>query len=164
MPSSAVPCSYRTAPAKAKKLKGGRSWQTHPLYSSLCCFPWRALRPRVRAALKGADRRVAARLQGRVGPPLVQPFYDIVKLGFKRTMVPVEACETVFLAAPLVGTASMLLAVTLIPIAGVYSPDPQIGNLLVLLYLLAIPGVALMIAALPPDRPTAPSASPAKWL
>ena len=40
----------------------------------------------------------------------------------------------------------MLLAVTLIPIAGVYSPDPQIGNLLVLLYLLAIPGVALMIA------------------
>ncbi|MGO9486084.1 MAG: respiratory chain complex I subunit 1 family protein [Rhodomicrobium sp.] len=97
-------------------------------------------------ALKGADRRVAARLQGRVGPPLVQPFYDIVKLGFKRTMVPDTAGETVFLAAPLVGTASMLLAVILIPIAGVYSPDPQIGNLLVLLYLLAIPGVALMIA------------------
>ena len=96
--------------------------------------------------LKGADRRVAARLQGRVGPPLTQPFFDIVKLGFKRTMVPDTASETVFLAAPLVGTASMLLAVALIPIAGVYNPDPQIGNLLVLLYLLAIPGVALMIA------------------
>ena len=97
-------------------------------------------------ALKGADRRVAARLQGRVGPPLVQPFFDIVKLGFKRTMVPDTAAQTVFLSAPLVGTASMLLAVTLIPIAGVYAPDPQIGNLLVLLYLLAVPGVALMIA------------------
>ncbi len=97
-------------------------------------------------ALKGADRRVAARLQGRVGPPLAQPFFDIVKLGFKRTMVPDQACETVFLVAPLVGTASMLVAVVLIPIAGVYSPDPQLGNLLVLLYLLAIPGVALMVA------------------
>jgi NADH-quinone oxidoreductase subunit H len=97
-------------------------------------------------ALKGADRRLAARLQGRVGPPLAQPFFDIVKLGFKRTMVPDTAAQTVFLSAPLVGTASMLLAAALIPIAGVYAPDPQIGNLLVLLYLLAVPGVALMIA------------------
>ncbi|MGO4869853.1 MAG: respiratory chain complex I subunit 1 family protein [Roseiarcus sp.] len=97
-------------------------------------------------ALKGADRRVAARLQGRVGPPLAQPFFDLVKLGFKRTMVPDTACETVFLGAPLVGAASMLLAAALIPIAGVYTPDPQLGNLLVLLYLLAVPGVALMIA------------------
>jgi NADH-quinone oxidoreductase subunit H len=97
-------------------------------------------------ALKGADRRVAARLQGRVGPPLAQPFFDIVKLGFKRTMVPDTASETVFLATPLIGTASMLLAAALIPIAGVYAPDPQIGNLLVLLYLLAVPGVALMVA------------------
>lgn len=97
-------------------------------------------------ALKGADRRVAARLQGRVGPPLAQPFFDVVKLGFKRTMVPDQASETVFLATPLIGTASMLLAAALIPIAGVYAPDPQLGNLLVLLYLLAIPGVALMVA------------------
>lgn len=97
-------------------------------------------------ALKGADRRVAARLQGRVGPPLAQPFFDLVKLGFKRTMVPEVASQTVFLAAPLVGVVSMLLAVALIPVAGVYTPDPQIGNLLVVLYLLAVPGVVLMIA------------------
>lgn len=97
-------------------------------------------------ALKGADRRVAARLQGRVGPPLAQPFFDVVKLGFKRTMVPDTASETVFLAAPLVGVVSMLLAVALIPVAGIYNPDQQVGNLLVVLYLLAVPGVVLMIA------------------
>ncbi|HTY04357.1 MAG TPA: NADH-quinone oxidoreductase subunit H, partial [Rhodocyclaceae bacterium] len=39
-------------------------------------------------ALKGFDRRLAARLQGRVGPPLAQPFFDLVKLARKRTMVP----------------------------------------------------------------------------
>jgi formate hydrogenlyase subunit 4 len=97
-------------------------------------------------ALKGIDRRVAARLQGRIGPPLRQPFFDLVKLGFKRTMVPDTACEAVFLAAPLIGVVSMLLAVALVPIAGVYAPDPRIGNLLVLLYLLSVPGIALMIA------------------
>jgi formate hydrogenlyase subunit 4 len=97
-------------------------------------------------ALKGVDRRVAARLQGRVGPPLLQPFYDLVKLGFKRTMVPETACENVFLAAPLVGVVAMVLAVALIPIAGLYSPDPRIGNLIVLLYLLSVPGTVLMVA------------------
>ena len=133
--------------AKAKRLKGGTSWQTHTPYSSRYCSSLAGSSPwDLGLALKGADRRVAARLQGRVGPPLAQPFFDIVKLGFKRTMVPDTACETVFLSAPLVGTASMLVAVALIPIAGVYSPDPQMGNLLVLLYLLAIPGVALMVA------------------
>ena len=30
--------------------------------------------------LAGADRIVSARMQGRVGPPLLQPFYDVGKL------------------------------------------------------------------------------------
>ncbi len=35
--------------------------------------------------LTGADRIVSARMQGRVGPPLLQPFYDVGKLLQKRT-------------------------------------------------------------------------------
>ena len=96
--------------------------------------------------LKGFDRRLAARLQGRVGPPLAQPFYDLVKLARKRTMVPDIAAEPVFLGAPLIGAVSMLLAAALVPIPGVYSPNPLLGDLLVLLYLLAVPAVVLMIA------------------
>lgn len=97
-------------------------------------------------ALKGLDRRVAARLQGRVGPPLLQPVYDLVKLARKRTLVPDIANQPVFLGAPLVGAVSMMLAAALVPIPGVYGPDPALGDLLVLLYLLAVPAVALMIA------------------
>ena len=96
--------------------------------------------------LKGFDRRLAARLQGRVGPPLAQPFYDLVKLARKRTMVPDIAAEPVFLGAPLIGAVAMLLAAALVPIPGVYSPNPLLGDLLVLLYLLAVPAVVLMIA------------------
>jgi NADH-quinone oxidoreductase subunit H len=97
-------------------------------------------------ALKGADRRVAARLQGRVGPPLAQPFFDLIKLGFKRMMAPTLASAPVFFGAPLLGAASMLAAAVLVPIAGVYAPPTPTGDLLVLIYLLAIPGIALMIA------------------
>jgi NADH-quinone oxidoreductase subunit H len=104
-------------------------------------------------ALKGADRRVAARLQGRVGPPLLQPFFDLIKLGFKRTMVPETASEVVFLYTPLVGVVSMLLAAALVPITGVYTPDGILGNLIVLLYLLMIPGIVLMIAGSASNSP-----------
>ncbi|HEX8989945.1 MAG TPA: complex I subunit 1 family protein [Rhodocyclaceae bacterium] len=97
-------------------------------------------------ALKGADRRLAARLQGRVGPPLMQPFYDLVKLARKRTMAPDIAALPVFLGAPLVGAISMMLGAAMVPIPGVYAPDPILGDLLVLLYLLAVPAVVLMVA------------------
>lgn len=96
--------------------------------------------------LKGLDRRLAARLQARVGPPLAQPLYDLVKLAKKRTMLPDIANETLFLGAPLVGAVSMALAAALVPIAGFYTPDPMLGDLLVLLYLLTVPAVVLMIA------------------
>ena len=38
--------------------------------------------------LKGYDRRVEARLQRRVGPPLIQPFLDLVKLSAGRSSRP----------------------------------------------------------------------------
>ena len=36
--------------------------------------------PLVGGLLAGADRIVTARMQGRVGPPILQPFYDVLKL------------------------------------------------------------------------------------
>ncbi|MDR3518171.1 MAG: NADH-quinone oxidoreductase subunit H [Azospirillaceae bacterium] len=96
--------------------------------------------------LKGVDRRIAARLQRRVGPPLLQPFFDLVKLAGKRTLVPEDACAPVFLGAPLVGVVAMMVAAALIPIQGVYTPSPILGDLLVLFYLMVVPAVVLMVA------------------
>ncbi|HEY8908570.1 MAG TPA: NADH-quinone oxidoreductase subunit H, partial [Rhodoferax sp.] len=96
--------------------------------------------------LKGLDRRLAERLQARVGPPLAQPLYDLIKLARKRTMLPDIANESVFLGAPLIGAISMALAAALVPIPGFYTPDPVLGDLLVLLYLLTVPAIVLMIA------------------
>ena len=38
------------------------------------------LAPVVGCLLAGLDRKISARMQGRVGPPLLQPYYDVRKL------------------------------------------------------------------------------------
>ncbi|MDR3440684.1 complex I subunit 1 family protein [Telmatospirillum sp.] len=97
-------------------------------------------------AIKGVDRRVAARLQRRVGPPLLQPFFDLIKLSRKETMVPAQASAFIFRWVPLVGLSAMALAAAMIPINGVYQPSTELGDLLALFYLLAVPAVVLMLA------------------
>ena len=78
-------------------------------------------------------------------------------------MVPDIACQPVFLGAPLIGTVAMALAAALVPIPGFCTPDPVLGDLLVLLYLLTVPAIVLMVAAPLPARPSARLASRAKW-
>jgi ech hydrogenase subunit B len=43
--------------------------------------------PIVGGLLAGLDRRISARMQARQGPPLLQPFYDVLKLWQKETIV-----------------------------------------------------------------------------
>ena len=38
------------------------------------------LAPFAGALLDGVDRKITARMQGRKGPKLLQPFYDLIKL------------------------------------------------------------------------------------
>lgn len=45
------------------------------------------LAPLVGGLLVGIDRKITARLQGRMGPPLLQPFYDFFKLANKAKVV-----------------------------------------------------------------------------
>ncbi|MDQ7789058.1 MAG: complex I subunit 1 family protein [Eubacteriales bacterium] len=45
------------------------------------------LAPVVGGLLTGIDRKLSARMQGRIGPPILQPFYDFFKLWGKDTLV-----------------------------------------------------------------------------
>lgn len=94
---------------------------------------------------KGLDRRVEARLQRRVGPPLIQPWLDTAKLLTKETMIPKTACRTAFLFAPVFGFTGMAVCAAFIPVPGVYSGLFNMGDLLVIFYLLPIPAMALML-------------------
>jgi formate hydrogenlyase subunit 4 len=57
-----------------------------------------ALAPVFGGLLAGADRVVSARMQGRVGPPLLQPFYDVGKLLQKKTRQVNPIAEPLLLA------------------------------------------------------------------
>lgn len=52
--------------------------------------------PFIGGLLAGIDRKVTARMQGRQGPPLLQPFYDVAKLFSKQNAV-VNASQNVFI-------------------------------------------------------------------
>jgi formate hydrogenlyase subunit 4 len=95
--------------------------------------------------LKGIERRAVARLQRRVGAPLLQPFHDLIKLMRKRTFVPDVAQARVFLTVPLIGVASMGVAAAMLPLGPVWTPPAMLGDLLVLFYLVSLPALALML-------------------
>lgn len=95
---------------------------------------------------KGLDRRFEARLQRRVGPPLKQPLLDIAKLLTKETLIPDTANRTAFLMAPVLGFAGMAVCAAFIPVPGVYRGLTNMGDLLVIFYLLPVPAIALMLA------------------
>lgn len=109
-------------------------------------FPGGAFALAVGFFFKGLDRRVEARLQRRVGPPLVQPVLDIAKLLTKETLIPNTANRTAFLMAPVIGFTGMAVCAAFIPVPGVYQGLTNMGDLLVIFYLLPVPAIALMLA------------------
>ena len=61
------------------------------------------LAPLIGGLLSGTDRLFAARMQGRQGPPIVQPFYDVYKLLHKQTTV-VNSIQVLFVTGYLIMT------------------------------------------------------------
>ena len=94
--------------------------------------------------LAGIDRKILARMQKRVGPPLLQPFYDFFKLMGKETIVPQAANRTAYKLAPIAGMASLAVLMAFIPVFG-FSAFSGTADLIVILYLLTIPAVALIV-------------------
>jgi ech hydrogenase subunit B len=61
------------------------------------------LAPLIGGTLSGLDRVFSARMQGRQGPPLFQPFYDVFKLLNKQTTV-VNSIQVLFVTGYLIMT------------------------------------------------------------
>ena len=92
-------------------------------------------------------RRVSALVQWRVGPPLFQPFYDVLKLMGKEILIPQEAQRTVFIAAPLVGMAGVLLLSTMLWRITFEPITPFVGDIIVAIYLMMLPSLALILGS-----------------
>lgn len=92
-------------------------------------------------------RKVSALVQWRVGPPLFQPFYDIMKLMGKEILIPQDAQRTVFLVAPLVGLAGVLLLSTILGVAAFWPEETFVGDIIVAIYLMVLPSLALIFGS-----------------
>jgi len=90
------------------------------------------------------DRKLAARMQHRVGPPLFQPLADLIKTLGKEVIDPKDVDRGAFDAAPLIALASVMTAFLYIPVLGA-SPLAFSGDLILVLYLLTLPTLTLFV-------------------
>jgi formate hydrogenlyase subunit 4 len=87
--------------------------------------------------LLGVIAKTKALFAGRIGPPLLQPYYDLIKL-LRKGSVFSTTTTWVFLAGPVVGLVTAGIAVLLIPLANSTAPISFTGDLILLAYLLGL--------------------------
>ena len=100
------------------------------------------LAPFVGGFLAGLDRIISARMQGRVGPPVLQPFYDVLKL-FEKEKITVNKVQDFYVACFLL----FVVVTGCFFFAG--------GDLLLVLFTLTTASAFLIIAAYSSNSPYA---------
>jgi formate hydrogenlyase subunit 4 len=95
---------------------------------------------------EGLLRKVTARVQSRQGPPLAQPYYDLLKLLGKEDL---EVGESPLLqrVTAWLSLAAILTVALLVPLAGA-PPLAEAADAFMLIYLLALCGISTMLAGL----------------
>jgi ech hydrogenase subunit B len=120
------------------------------------------LAPLVGGLLTGIDRVITARLQGRQGPPVLQPFYDVLKLidkestevnSMHRFFVYISMIFAIFTTVILLTGGDMLLAVFALTLGSIFfvlggyasnSPYSTIGSERELLQIMAYEPMVLL--------------------
>lgn len=102
--------------------------------------------------LLGVINKTKALFAGRAGPPLLQSYYDLIKL-FQKGSVFSTTTTWVFRAGPVVGLVTALLAVLLIPLTGAQAPIFFTGDFILLAYLLGLGRFFTASAALDTGSP-----------
>jgi formate hydrogenlyase subunit 4 len=87
--------------------------------------------------LLGVIAKTKAAFAGRVGPPLLQPYYDLARL-LRKGSVLSTTTTWVFLAGPVVGLVTAGLAVLLVPLADSTAPITFSGDIILLAYLFGL--------------------------
>ncbi len=101
------------------------------------------------------DRKVTAMVQMRVGPPLLQPLYDLRKLLIKETCVPEGGAIGLFLVAPLIGFAGVTLASMILWRSLLNVEATFVGDLIVVIYLLVMPALGVILGSFASRNPLA---------
>jgi len=93
------------------------------------------------------DRKVSARFQFRVGPPILQNFNDFFKLLGKQTIIVKDGVKSLFIVAPLMAFGTLCLIATMMGMALFYNSGYN-GDLLVVMYLMMVYSVMLVLGGI----------------
>lgn len=97
--------------------------------------------------ISGVVANIEARIQGRRGPRILQPYYDLAKLFQKETLVPEDSGWT-FLIAPIAAFVCYLTVPLLIPVLTTFGlPLGYMGDILGGGFILALASFAIALAA-----------------
>jgi len=102
--------------------------------------------------LLGVINRTKAVFAGRNGPPLLQSYYDLVKL-FQKGSVFSTTTTWIFRAAPVVGLVTTAIAVLFVPLVESTAPISFKGDMILLAYLLGLGRFFTTSAALDTGSP-----------
>jgi formate hydrogenlyase subunit 4 len=97
--------------------------------------------------LIGVINRTKAFVAGRRGPPLRQPYWDLLKL-LRRGAVYGETTTPLVRLAPVLNLATLVIALLLVPFPGIGAAVSFSGDLIVLVGLFALGRFAVVLAAL----------------
>jgi len=97
--------------------------------------------------LLGVIQRTKARVAGRRGAPLLQPYYDLVKL-LRKDVVLSRTTTWVFVAGPAVAVATAVLASLLVPFGERVAPLSFAGDIVLFAYLFGLGRFFTIAAAL----------------
>jgi len=101
---------------------------------------------------EGIMRKLRAAIHSRKGPPVTQPYWDLLKLLGKEDLRTTGGA--VYAILPVVTLASVLLLATLIPM-GAAPPLAFAGDMIVVLYVAAMSSVLIMVAGFSSASPYA---------
>jgi formate hydrogenlyase subunit 4 len=97
--------------------------------------------------LNGIIKKLKAYMQGRIGPGIFQPYFDLIRL-FRKDMVVSVIASWIFKATPYIVMTSVIAASMIVPVITTKSPFGMIGDIIALIYMLALGRFFMALAGL----------------
>ena len=97
--------------------------------------------------VNGVIKKVKANMQGRKGPGVLQPYFDLARL-LKKDMVVSTVTSWIFKAAPYIVFVSTMAAAMIVPVVSMQLPYAAMGDVIALIYLFALARFFMALAGL----------------
>ncbi len=97
--------------------------------------------------VNGIIKKLKANMQGRVGPGIFQPYYDLIRL-FKKDMVISSITSWIFKATPYIVFTSTIAAAMIVPVITTRVPFGMMGDVIALIYIFALGRFFMALAGL----------------